>query len=53
MPGDRWASVRLAVPARGVEARARFATQVLDWLRRELARGNQRVDPEEPMEDRG
>jgi nicotinamide-nucleotide amidase len=39
-PGDRWASVRLPVPARNIEARSRFATQVLDWLRRELARGD-------------
>jgi nicotinamide-nucleotide amidase len=38
MPGDRWATARFPLPAPHPEARFRFSTQLLDWLRLELDR---------------
>jgi molybdenum cofactor synthesis domain-containing protein len=38
MPGDGWMTAHFTRPAANPEARFRFSTQLLDWLRRELAR---------------
>jgi nicotinamide-nucleotide amidase len=38
MPEDRWATAHFMPPVSNPESRFRFSTQLLDWLRRELAR---------------
>jgi nicotinamide-nucleotide amidase len=38
MPGDGWVTAHFTPPAANPESRFRFSTQLLDWLRRELAR---------------